>query len=468
MPILVVVLALLVGGGIADRAARRRPAASLGTTAPALMPTAAPGDAMSSTWYCAGATAAPGSAAIGTVVLANTRSRPVEGTVTAITVGGGTRTVPVRVDPLSVTGVNLSQIAPSPFAAAVVELNAGQVAAELFVTGARADDVTPCASAASQQWYFADGSTARDAGLTLALFNPFPDDAIADLSFSTDQGRAAPSDLEGIIVPARGLVVRNIGDHVRRREAVSTEVDVRRGRLVAAQTQTRTAPGRAGLSVVLGAPSLGLEWYFPDGLVADGVVERFSVANPSSREARVLVEVNLDEGAAEPFELTIPPRDRIGLVLNQESRIPKGVGHATTVRSLNGVPVVAARSTEAATASRSGRTDTLGARRPAPAWVFAVGGASGELDETVVVQNPGTRPAQVSFTGLAAGRRLAIDGLQRLTIPPGRRLAVRIAEHATRAQLPLVVRSSRPVLAERSLHHPGATGLSMTMGIPLA
>ncbi len=465
--ILAVVAAVLVAGGIADRAARPR-ATSLRAASPTLMPTAAPADATSSTWYCAGATAAPGSAASGTVVLANTRSRPANGTLTVMTSDGASRTAPVSVGGLSVTSVSLAQVAPGPFAAAVVELDAGQVAAELSTSGPRNDDVTPCASAASQRWYFADGSTARDAALSLSLFNPFPDDAIADLSFSTDQGRAAPSDFEGIVVPARSLVVKNIGDHVRRREAVSTAVAVRRGRLVAAQTQTRTVPNRAGLSVVLGSPSLGGEWYFPGGLAADGIVERYAVANPEAEEAKILVEVNLDEGAAEPFELSVAPHGRLSLVLNEESRIPKGVGHSTAVRSLNGVPVVAARIIEATSSDPwSGRADTLGARRTARAWAFAAGGATGDLQEVVIVQNVGPTPAQVSITGLASGTPLVIDGLQRLTIEPGRRHAVRIGDHATRPQLPLVVRSSTPVVAERVLQRQGAPGLSMTMGIRL-
>ena len=464
--IVAVLLGVLVAGGIADRAARP-PATSLRTDA-TLMPTAAPPDATSSTWYCAGATATAGSPASGTVVVANPRPRPANGTVTVVTSEGGTRTAPVQVGPLSVTTLSLAQLGPGAFAGAVVDLDAGQVVAELAATGSRNDDVTPCASAASDRWYFADGSTARDASLWLSLFNPFPDDAIADLSFSTDQGRASPADFEGIVIPARSLVVKNVGDHVRRREAVSTEVTVRRGRVVAAQTQTRTIPNRAGLSMLLGSPSLGGEWYFPGGLVANGVVERYAVANPGPEEAKILVEVHLDEGAAEPFELSVPPHDRLDLVLNDESRIPKGVGHSATIRSLNGVPFVATRVVEATSSDPwSGRADTMGAPRTARAWAFAAGGATGDLQEVVVVQNVGPVPARVSFTGLAAGTALAIDGLQGLTIEPGRRRAISVGDHATRNQLPLVLRSSVPVVAERVLQRQGAPGLSMTMGIRL-
>jgi hypothetical protein len=149
--ILAVLLGVLVAGGIADRAARR-PATSLRAAGAPLMPTAAPADATSSTWYCAGATATAGSPASGTVVLANPRPRPVNGTVTVITSEGGTRTAPVRMGPMSATTLSLAQLGPGAFAGAVVDLDAGQVAAELATTGPKNDDVTPCASAASDHW----------------------------------------------------------------------------------------------------------------------------------------------------------------------------------------------------------------------------------------------------------------------------------------------------------------------------
>ncbi|MDP8991706.1 MAG: DUF5719 family protein, partial [Actinomycetota bacterium] len=302
---------------------------------------------------------------------------------------GHVRTVPVTVAPFSVADVALGPLAPGTGAAAVVDLEGGQAAAELVVAGGPDGDVTPCASAGSERWLFADGSTARDASLSLSLFNPFPEDAIADMAFSTDEGRAVPADLQGVVVPARSLVVKEIGEKVRRRESIATTVAVRTGRLVAAQSQGRTAPGRAGASVALGSPSPGRLWYFPDGLTSDTVTERYSLFNPGAREAEVSVEVNLDQGAAEPFEVTVPAGDRVTLTLNTESRIPKGVGHSAVVRSSNDVPVVAWRSLEVSGSSAAGRADVLGARRAARRWLFPAGGVDPAFDELVVVLNPG-------------------------------------------------------------------------------
>ena len=155
-------------------------------------------------------------------------------------------------------------------------------------------------------------------------------------------------------------------------------------------------------------------------------------------------------------------------MLNEEPRIPKGVAHSTTVRSLEGVPVVVTRTFEAAApAPRAGRADTPGARRATTRWAFAAGGATESVDEWVVIHNVGGQLATVSFTGLAAGQPLAVEGLQGLVLTPGRRLAVRVGDHVKRADLPLVVRSSAPIVAERALYAVGQTGLSSAMGIPL-
>ena len=461
-----VIAALLVVGGLLDRAGRDDSTPSRPAEEASAMPTAAPAMALSSTWYCAGATATTAGTSSASVVIANPRSQPTRGAVTVVPTAGPPRTVPVVIDPFSVADVALGSLGPGAGAAAVVDLQSGEVAAELAISGGQGSGVTPCASAGSERWHFADGSTARDASLSLSLFNPFPEDAIADLAFSTEQGRAVPSDLQGVVVPARSLVVKEITEHVRRRESVATRLTLRTGRLVAAQTQGRTAPALAGATVALGAPSPATLWYFPDGVVRPDVTERYSLFNPNPGEAQVALEVNLDEGAAEPFEITVPAGDRVTMTLNEETRIPKGVGHSAVVRSLNGVPVVVSRAIEAGGSSGAGRTDSLGARRAANRWLFPAGGASPTVDEWIAVQNPGPRAASISVSGLA-GQSVPMEKLQGVRVEPGRRLVFRLGEHVRRFPLAVLVTSTSPVVAERSGYGVGRPGRSATVGIPL-
>ena len=64
-------------------------------------------------------------------------------------------------------------------------------------------------------WYFADGTTVRGTQQYLALFNPFGDDAIVDVTFLTDTGVQEPDALQGVVVPRRSRVSIPVHDGAR-------------------------------------------------------------------------------------------------------------------------------------------------------------------------------------------------------------------------------------------------------------
>jgi hypothetical protein len=196
------------------------------------------------------------------------------------------------------------------------------------------------------------------------------------------------------------------------------------------------------------------------------VTERYEVFNPGRAEAQVDISLFLEQGEAEPFELTIPAQDRVTLTLNNESRVPKGVAHGAVAESVNGVAVVVERVIESA-APRAGRADTLGARATAKRWAFPIGSTSATRDEWIVVLNPTERPATVSITALVDRRELAVEGVQNVVVPAGRRLAFRLSDHIKRDVLPLVLSSNVAVVAERSVYVIGGSGLAASLGIPL-
>lgn len=469
--VLLVLALLAIAAGVADRMAPASDSRSGAAARVATMPVAAPATSLSSTWFCAGGMATvdgvEGMPADGAVSVANAGERPLTGTITVVPSDGAPKTVPLSVGPRSRTRVQLHDVLVAQYAAALVELDGGEVVVEHEIAGALGISTAPCASAASDHWYLAEGSTAREDSMRLAIYNPFPEDAIVDLAFATDQGRAVPSDFTGLVVKGGRLLIVKVEDHVRRRTNVAMTAVARSGRIVVDRLQLRGGATK-GVSLALAAPSPGPTWYFPEGLVVDGVTERFHLYNPTAEEAQVSLELSLEQGAAEPFDLTIPPRERLTVVASEEERVPRGVGHAATVSSLNGVPIVAERSiTAAAPATRSGIADSLGLRRTADEWVLAAGSASATLDEWVVVLNPGPRDATVSVRGLASGQLLAVEGLQEVDLPAGRRVAIRLTDHAARPDLPLVVTSTAPVAVERGVYVVGAPGIALSSGIPL-
>lgn len=475
LPLAVIVI-LLAAGGAADRIGR-----STTTAAPSEVrnevPVAAAKSAGSSAWFCAGATAVSGGPADGTVVVANTTSLRRRGALTVVPAGGSARSVPLDVGPFNRASVRLADVATGPMVSAVVELDGGGVVVTLATTGPLGDSATPCSSTASSSWYFAEGVTTKDAGFFLGVLNPFPDDAVVDFLFSTEEGQITPPKLTGVTVPGGTMLAINVGESVERRAAVSTIVRARTGRLAVGRLQAWDGTGgRRGVAVTMGAAAPGPVWYFPEGLVTDGLTERFSVFNPSATEAEVSLALALESGAAEPLSLRVPARSRLNVVANDETRIPRGVGHAVTIRTGNGVNVVAERTVDGVPpASRGGVTTTFGARLGARSWATASGGTDAFTDELIVVQNLTNRPQRVSVTALVDGQETPPPGLMGVELPAGGRRALRINDHLLRANTPLVIDATAEVIVEQDIHRRPAPGApkgaqptsTMAMAIPL-
>jgi hypothetical protein len=222
-----------------------------------------------------------------------------------------------------------------------------------------------------------------------------------------------------------------------------------------------------GISLAQAAPAPAEEWFFPEGYVGAGSGEAFHVYNPSStQEAQVSIELALESGAAEPFDLTIAPRARVTVDAAAEERVPKDVGHAATVLSLNGVPVVAERTIALSPPSPRGVgvADSLGIPLRAREWVFAAGGTSASVAEWVTIYNPGPGDATLTVQVLANGTLLDLEGLSDVPVKAGRRFSKQIP--IQREDLPLLVQSSGPVVVERGIALVGAPGVALSSGVP--
>lgn len=466
-PGLVLLCVLLIAGVVADGLVERDANPVPRLASGAAPPTVAPEGVLSSTWYCAAGTANPGGAATGSVVLANSTADARAAVVTVFAVEGPPQVVRVKVPPLGRASLRYADIVTTPYAGVSVEIDGGGVGVEQVVEGPLGQDAVPCVTAAGERWHIANGVTAKDATMLVAFLNPFPGDAIVDLSAATEEGPVAPGDLQGVVVPGRSVVVKDIGEHVRRREQVSVTAQTRSGRrLVVSRLQLLNGGGRSGLALTPGAAAAPA-WYFPDGIVVPGITERYELYNPSDREAVIELSLAFDATEVEPFELTIPAGRRLRFTLNDQERVPKDQPHAVTIRSLNDVSVVAEQTVDAvAPAPRTGFFSTTGVRAPARRWVVPAGGTGADLDEWVVVQNLGGGEATLSVTGLA-GQRLAIEGLEAVKVGVGRRVALRIGDHIKRGDLPLLVTSDQQVVLVRSLYRIGKPGISLGPGIAL-
>ena len=206
-----------------------------------------PAMALSTSWFCAGATGWPGSVAAGELVLDNAKGQPVVGTVQLVSPSGyGTKmTVSVPAGGTSTLVERFPGLrgqAATAWVGAIVTLYGGMASVNQVVDTPEGSASQPCASTASTRWYFVDGATLRNASDHISLLNPYPVDAIADLSFTTDQGQETSNAFEGVVVPADGLTVLNLGSHLRIREHIAVTVSARTGRIVAFQTELVSQP----------------------------------------------------------------------------------------------------------------------------------------------------------------------------------------------------------------------------------
>lgn len=466
--VFVILAGMLTSMAVLDRDAGPDARAPFGRPRVSPMPIADRTDVLASTWYCAAGTATEDGAANLTVVVANAAETKASGSIIWYPVDAKPVVTPLEIPATGSVSLNAVDAVTSPVVSAVVDVRGGGIAVEHVVSGERGASVAPCASDASPTWYFANGSTERDAVEVLVLFNPFPDDAIVDITFATEEGRVEPAALAGLPVEAGTTTLVDVHDNVRRRAVVATSVVARSGRLIADRIQSFDASiGRRGVSLTLGAPGLAAAWTFPEGLWTDGLSQQWHVFNPSDREAEVSLEIIPDEGdPIEPIDLTVPAHTQ--LVIDADGKVPAGVAHTSTIVSLNGVPVVAERSLDARPpAERRGWSSALGSPLARPRWLLALGEVSGNTDEWIVVHNPNPEKVTLSVTALTGGQVLAIEGLQDLDVAPGGRLALRLGDHIQRSPLPLLVEANGDVVVERDLYRVGSTGITAIVGIPL-
>jgi hypothetical protein len=469
VPIVVLLVAALVALLVVGRDDGDAPVRRLPRAASEVLPTADAAGALGSTWYCAAGTSVAGGPANLTVVVANPTASARAGSVTWMPTPGRPVTTSFVVAPHDARSLDAHDALDADVVSAVVETTGGGVVVEHLVAGPRGRSAAACASAPSTHWYLAGGTTERDAAQVLAVFNPFPDDAVIDVTLQTENGRRRPTDLRGLPIPAGSTAHIDVGASAGRHATTATAVVARTGRVVVDRVERFDgSAGRSGLALTLAAPAAAEEWHFPEGVWTATSSERWHVFNPGAEEAVVSLEVVPTEGdAPEPRDVTVPPGGQVVLESDEEEAgIVADVAHASTLRSLNGVPFVAERELDVRSTTRRGWSSVPGSPVTARHWAFAVGEASSSVDEWIVVQNPGPRKLRFSVAALASFRRLPIEGLQDIEVPPAGRVAVRLGDHLQRGPLPILVEATGPVVAERDLYLLDQIGITTSIGIP--
>jgi hypothetical protein len=360
----------------------------------------------------------------------------------------------------------------SPVAGATSHFVESRVGRSGVVEGTGAGN---CATDASQDWYFPSGDSSVATDYRLIIANPFPDEAVVQISFMTSGGEETSAQLSEVAVPAGQVEVASISDAAIPQDLLSVRLHSARGRVVAWKALWTKPEGEApGLEFTLGAPAPATEWYFPAGEVSARARQAITVTNPNEEESRVSVSLSTDEEPVQSsklLDLAIAPQSSKRLVIPDRLDEKTGnVGGISAVVSVdNGVPVVAESTTVWDDEAISGRMTEVGSTTISDSWLVAPP-SSEPTSDSLVLQNPTTEEATVNVS-IYGGRSdegsepVSPEGLQGITVPPGLRVSVSLEDmELSRGSWLEVVATGSEVVAERLTFNESRSDVSSVMG----
>lgn len=482
-----VVAAVVVALGLSFDGA---PATSSAELLSAPIPSAGRPGSLSSTWFCAAGGAGTTAPPSHHLFLVNPAGSNVKARLTAFDTSGKVADRTVDVTAPGPTEVLVDALFGAAGLSVMVESGAGELVVEHRLLGADVADQVPCATDASDRWYFPAQTTLSNTSAQLYLFNPFPADASVDISADVGEGVRLPGELQGLVVPAGTTRMVNLGDYFQRREQFSVAVEARDGRIVAETAQTLAVPAKGdvpatrGLRLQLGVSRARSTWILAEGFTGPGVGERLIMFNPGSEPASVAVQLT-PFGAAElppePFELEVPARRFAQLDLSAETRVPGEGLHSIRVETDAGTPIIVGRVDTISGGRKAPSSPEITARPPlslgtaigtgtpvaAPLWA-ATGMVVGPRSESLLaVHNPSAGTVRVSATvigGSGDGTALA-DAVE---IAPGDSVAIRTrGQSLGRGAVTVLVEATRAVVVERTITFIRQDDLSMGVAVPL-
>ena len=462
-PIAIVGLAAALGGPVAVDRLVDRTAAAPPVRIASVNPAATPLGSGASTWFCASGRTTAENLPDLTVTIANLNGNEVPGRITWYSEEIGREPI---VEPLLAGANSRVDVAAPPSVAggaiaALVEFDAGGVAAEHRISGPFGGASALCSSDAGARWITADGATTIDATTTLSVFNPFPEDALLDIRLVTDRGAALPAALQGISIAAQSVQQIDVGSFVRRRKRVAAIIRARIGRVVVERITSFDGSGSEnGVTISPATAAASPTWYFASGRTSSVLRERYAMFNPTRQTVTAIIDVLIDGVAGvEPFEIDIPPMDVAELIPGSESRIPRNTGYSVVVTTDDGSDIVVERTVDARGKFRRGFASSPGVVAPAETWILPDVESSATRSDTLSLLNPTDTNAVVSLRTLGPDGAVPVPSAQRFVIGPSSRLDVRIGDYVAVAGRSMVVSSpGTPIIVERSIQYIARTG----------
>jgi hypothetical protein len=304
-------------------------------------------------------------------------------------------------------------------------------------------------------WLFAEGATWPGFEEWVLVQNPNSTPSTVAVNFMTPGGTVPGPELR---LESLSRTSIRVNDFVPDQD-VSTAISVLSGDDVCAERvmYVNTADGKWGSHDSIGTASIAEKWYLAEGATWPGYDEWVLVMNPNEQAVRVVLTFQTPEGEVAGPSLELPAMTRQSVHVNDH--LP-GRDVSTVVTSLDdGLGVVAERSMYVRTADgKLGCHNSMGTFETSDAWGLAEGATWPGFEEWVLVQNPTTRAADVSFLFLTP------QGVTRgpdVRVLPGKRESVRVNDYLPDSDVSTLVVTEdegQKVVVERAMYISDATG----------
>lgn len=167
------------------------------------------------------------------------------------------------------------------------------------------------------------------------------------------------------------------------------------------------------------------EWFFAEGATGPYFDLFVLIANPGVTDAVVEAEFLLPDGTTIVRPYTVPASSRFNIWVDQEDAMLANTGVSTTIRSTNGVPVIAERAMWWPGSTWHEAHNSPGATTTGTRWALAEGevGTARRTETYILIANTSASPGDVKVTlffedGTTAAQTYAsISGKSRFNVP---------------------------------------------------
>jgi subtilisin family serine protease len=301
-------------------------------------------------------------------------------------------------------------------------------------------DIPPPAPLPNEQrkWYFAEGSTRSPFNVSFALQNPNAQPTVAHFLFlAADGSKPTPYDFP---LPPNSRTTLKASDVMPNSEfatIVTTDLP--------AYVERSMYFGHAGHSAA-GARQPSKTWYLAEGSSVPPFDTWVLVMNPNSVPAQVQMHFMREDGSVVDHTELVPPLARKSVYVNA---LFTTSGFATQVSADQ--PIVVERAMYFDN-DKAGH-DTLATATPSQTWYMAAGASRGGFDTWVLVENPGTAPANVKVSFITDTGNVVS---QPLFVLPHARNSLYTDPLIPNATYGIRVDSDQPIVVERAVYFDSA------------